>query len=139
MPYTLNQAAKACNRGKATILNALQKGRLSATKDEFGNWQIDPAELSRLYPLTGLGAGQQNQDLPPAEHQNDPKIRELEASLKAMAELLEQVKGERDRAREDAAEWRKTITALLPPPKAEQAPEPEKVGFWARVFGRSAA
>ena len=50
--FTLGQAAKATGRSKAGILDAIKKGRLSATRDDKNQWQIDPAELHRVYPLT---------------------------------------------------------------------------------------
>jgi hypothetical protein len=49
MPYTLGQAAKAVGRTKATLQEAIKKGRISARKDDLGRYQIDPAELHRVY------------------------------------------------------------------------------------------
>jgi len=47
---TLGQAAKECGKQKSTILDAIRNGRLSAGKDDKNQWQIDPAELFRVYP-----------------------------------------------------------------------------------------
>lgn len=52
MVYTLGDAAKATGKSKATISKAIKSGRISATKDETGTFQIDPAELHRVYPPT---------------------------------------------------------------------------------------
>lgn len=49
MPLTLGQAAKETGRSKPTILNAINKGRVSARKSETGAWEIEPAELFRVY------------------------------------------------------------------------------------------
>jgi hypothetical protein len=49
--FTLNQAAKETKRAKSTILNAIKVGRLSAPKDDLGNYKIDAAELFRVYPV----------------------------------------------------------------------------------------
>lgn len=49
MSYSLKQAATATGRTKPTILRAIQLGKISAQKDEHGEWQIDPAELHRVY------------------------------------------------------------------------------------------
>ena len=50
MVYTLGDAAKATGKSKATISKAIKSGRISAIKDETGTFQIDPAELHRVYP-----------------------------------------------------------------------------------------
>jgi hypothetical protein len=44
--YTLG----ACGLNKSTVLRAIKAGKVSATRDEHGQWQIDPAELHRVYP-----------------------------------------------------------------------------------------
>ena len=50
-PFTLGQAAKATGRSKAGLLDAIRSGRISAGRDDKNQWQIDPAELHRVYPL----------------------------------------------------------------------------------------
>lgn len=49
MKLTLGQASKECGKSKSTLLNAIKKGRLSAERSQTGNWEIDPAELFRVY------------------------------------------------------------------------------------------
>lgn len=51
-PFTLKQAVEESKKAKTTILDAIRNGKLSATKDENGRYQIDPAELFRVYPPT---------------------------------------------------------------------------------------
>jgi len=46
---SLSTAAKAVNRTKPTLLNAIKKGRVSAKKNSKGEWLIDAAELFRAY------------------------------------------------------------------------------------------
>lgn len=50
MPYTLGTAAKVTGKDRATISRAIKKGKISAQKNEQGQWAIDPAELHRVYP-----------------------------------------------------------------------------------------
>jgi hypothetical protein len=47
---TLAAAAAACGVNKSTILRAINSGKVSAAKDEHGEWQVEPAELHRVYP-----------------------------------------------------------------------------------------
>ena len=48
--YTIATAAAAVGRNKSAILRSINAGKISITKDENGEWQIDPAELHRIYP-----------------------------------------------------------------------------------------
>ena len=139
MGYTLGQAAEATGKAKSTILKSIRAGRISAQKDAFENWDIQPSELHRVYPKRGEGEQNEQHAAPASEQGNGgetAKIRELEARLEAMAELLNEIKSSRDkteaqleRERAEAAEWRRTITALLPPPQ-EQKPDPRPVTVW---------
>lgn len=109
MAYTLGQAAKACGKSKPTILQAIRTNRLSATKDAFDRWQIDPAELHRVYPQPLPG---QNG----TEHQTNPdqtaENRLLKATIEGLQQLCRQIEGERDRLHDQVVR----LTALLPPP-----------------------
>jgi hypothetical protein len=42
-------AVKVYQVSRATLTKALHDGKISAEKTASGNWQIDPAELARLY------------------------------------------------------------------------------------------
>ena len=57
MAYTLGQAASAASVSKTTIRRAIEKGRLSATRQPDGSYDIDPAELHRAFPSPGDGSG----------------------------------------------------------------------------------
>ena len=48
--YTIATAAAAVGRNKTAILRAINAGRIPVAKVENGEWQIDPAELHRIYP-----------------------------------------------------------------------------------------
>ena len=50
MPYTLAAAATATGLNKTTILKAIKDGKLAGSKDERGEWLVEPAELHQLYP-----------------------------------------------------------------------------------------
>lgn len=57
--YTLGEAARASGKSKSTIAKAIKSGRVSAARSLDGSYEIDPAELHRVYPVTGApnGAG----------------------------------------------------------------------------------
>lgn len=133
-PLTLNQAAREAGRSKATLLEAIRGGRLSAPKDELGRYQIDPAELFRVYPPTGRR--------PDAETATDPMPPTTEtALLRQKVEFLERIirgiESERNdlrrrldvesEARENAAAEIRRLTLMLthqPKPEPEAQPAP---------------
>ena len=50
MKLTLGKASKEAGISKTAISNAIKSGRLSAKKTDTGSYEIDPAELFRVYP-----------------------------------------------------------------------------------------
>lgn len=130
MVYTLGDAAKATGKSKATISKAIKSGRISAIKDETGTFQIDPAELHRVYPPTVSGEQKETPEKTPEEKENSGLVRELQARLEAAHERLADKEGIISDLREDRDKWRQQATALL----TDQRP---KSGFWARMFGKS--
>jgi len=50
MAYTLGEATKATGISKTSLQRAVKSGKVSATKNALGVWEIDPAELHRVYP-----------------------------------------------------------------------------------------
>src|SRR5436309_7739730 len=69
MGYTLGQAAKAVGMSKTSILRSIKAGRISAGRDELGQWAIEPCELHRVYPPltddTGTGNGTEERGVTP--------------------------------------------------------------------------
>ena len=108
MPYTLAQAAKAVNRTKPCLFAAIQKGRISASKNALGQWEIEPAELFRVYkPVNDV-----DDDLVPVVAEKEAQLRELKAKLDAMRELNEELRGQRDRWMREAEDWKNQAKAL---------------------------
>ena len=67
--HTIATAAAAVGRNKTAILRAIKAGKISVAKDENGEWQIDPAELHRIYPPL-RSASMQGNDVHPRLHQS---------------------------------------------------------------------
>jgi hypothetical protein len=135
---TLGQAAKETGLSKPSISKAIKTGRLSAVKTENGEYQIDPVELFRVYPVTSK---------PKADTLQEETLslpHGLQAALDAMRELLGQVEGERDDLRrrldEEAADRRasaeevRRLTLLIThQPKPEPVIKPPAVSPWLWV------
>lgn len=129
MAYTLGEAAKATGKSKATISKAIKSGRISAIKDETGTFQIDPAELHRVYTSTAFREQEETPSEPAGNTINDGLIRELQARLEAAHERLVDKETVIADLREDRDKWRQQATTLL----TDQRPKP---GFWVRLIGK---
>jgi hypothetical protein len=104
MPYSLKQAAEATGRSKPTILRAIQTGKISAQKDEHGEWQIEPAELHRVYePAERTGADEMELN---DTQQTDPGYETglLRGEVEQLRQRLEALEMDRERERRDTAE-----------------------------------
>jgi hypothetical protein len=123
MPYTLGQAARATGKAKPTIARAIQTGRISASRSDDGAWQIDPAELHRVYPMTGQTNGTMLRDLP-AEPATTSLADLLVERDRLVAEQAETIRDLRDRLDHEAEERRK-LTAILTGPRRS---------WWRRWF-----
>jgi len=139
---TLANAAKETGLTRSAIFKAIKKGTLSATKDAKGHFQIDPAELFRVYKPVNKEASTSEQQETTKEARETAENRDLLIRLDMANQLLRQVESERDDLRrrldEEATERRK-LTALLThqpekKPKAEQIPQ--KSGLLEKLFGK---
>jgi hypothetical protein len=113
MFYTLGQAAKATGKTKTTIQVAIKTGRLSASKDDLGRYQIDPSELHRVYPLVENEPSGLNEARP----QKDPEIQAQFDRLDRMIAFLQSQLEAKD-------EQIKSITLRLSPPTSAAIPIP---------------
>jgi hypothetical protein len=86
---TLGEASKACNITKSGISKAIKSGRLSANKNDIGQYEIDPAELFRVFPVK---TGNSQLDVNSLQQETNG----LQADFNTLRELLRQVEGERD-------------------------------------------
>jgi hypothetical protein len=128
MAYSLKQAADAVGKTRPTILRAIQSHKISAQKDANGQWQIDPAELHRVYAPV---------DVHERETEQDNNALEREVAL--LRELVADLREDRDRWRTQAEKLLLTdqraqaIVTLPPEPAAGQtAAAPVKRRWWQR-------
>lgn len=121
---TLGQAARETGTSKATIFKALKSGRLSYISKTTSGYQIDPAELFRVFPpVTPLNS--KNEQTQTGENTLET------AFLKRENELLRE---QLAREREQADYWRKQATALLTHQREEP---PARPSLWRRLTGKA--
>jgi hypothetical protein len=129
MPYlTLGQAAKECGKQKSTLLNAINKGRLSASKDDKGQWKIDTAELFRVFPVQHQTEHHETHN---EHHETAQHLAELlDRERKLLLDQITDLKADRDH-------WRNQATMLLTHQAPEAQPKrPEDSFLWRKLFGR---
>jgi hypothetical protein len=109
MGYTLGQAAKAVGMSKTSILRSIKAGRISAGRDEFGQWAIEPCELHRVYPPladdTGTGNGTEERGVTEGETavaEANTRATLAEARLSDFKSMLDDVREQRDRWQQQA-------------------------------------
>lgn len=126
-PFTLNQAARACKRSKSTLSNALETGRLSGYKNQVGNWEIEPAELFRVFPIELAGTGTESYRTVSENHDRTgneqllERLRTLEIERERERRQLEStIEDLRQRLDRESEERRKLSQRLLTYSKNEQ-------------------
>ena len=139
---TLAEAAKETGLTKPAILKAIQKGRVSATKDDKGQWFIDPAELFRVY-----SPAVNKEPVEPHTGTLDMllKLKEMEAKLEVTEKRLldkeseiEHFRAQVDDLRTERERWRiqaEQITRLLTDHREKEPAK--KPRFWDWLSGKS--
>lgn len=120
--YNLVSAAAATGVNRTTILRAIKAGRISAQRDAQGGWEVDPAELHRVFPpLPCAAQGAQ------APTQPDAQADALVAELR---NIIADLRQNREDLRQDRDHWREAFKAaqrLLPMPAQHGAQATPKV------------
>jgi len=149
MYLSLSQAAKETGKSKSVIANALKTGRISGRRTEQGGWEIDPAELFRVFsPQNALEGSKERNSTGQEPLQNallEQEVKHLREQLEQERRQTEDLRGERDRLLKVIEEQAGTVKLLtnqreLEPksPEAEPAGKAEegKGAFWEKLFGR---
>jgi septal ring factor EnvC (AmiA/AmiB activator) len=129
MSYTLGTAAKATGKSRATIQRAIKNGKISAKKNEFGQYEIDPAEILRVYPAkqpneTDIDAQKRQLDTVALQVEIDILTAERERERRQYEDTLKDLRARLDRSDSE----RERVTRLL-------TSQHEKKGFLKRMFG----
>lgn len=128
---SLREAVKLYDVSRPTLSKALKEGRISGSRDDDGNWHIEPAELNRLYKGRGGKAVKVDKPFPakittlaPAKNET---VSDVNAAVR-IAQLEAQLEAERQ-ARELVERHLADLRALLPSPE-RRAPERQRRRWW---------
>lgn len=127
--YTLGTAAKAAGVSKSTIHRAIKRGTLSARSKGDSGYEIDPAELHRVFPPARVpenassGSGDSAVEryatpggtvgTPPVSHDRELELRlaKAEAQLDALKEVLEVERKRAEELRQERDRWASALEA----------------------------
>lgn len=124
MGLSAREAAKAAGKAVTTITRAIENGKLSAGKTDSGGYDIEPAELFRVFPKIGSATPS---ELHTATHNETPENKALQREVELLREALADARQERDRWRDMAD--RLALAPPAPPPAPTQS-------VWQRLFGK---
>lgn len=97
MSLSLKEAAEAVGKTKPAVLKAIQKGKISAAKDENGQWQIEPVELFRVYKPVNEETVSNPSKVTDGKQGFTNEVNALQTVIETKDDLIEQIKTERDR------------------------------------------
>ncbi len=87
MKLSAKQAAKEIGKSTPTVTRAIKAGRISATRNEGGGFEIDPAELFRVFPrVTANGDNVKGKILPAVTPDETPMLTRENEMLRARLE-----------------------------------------------------
>ena len=136
MGYTLGQAAKAVGMSKTSILRSIKAGRISAGRDEFGQWAIEPCELHRVYPPladdAGTGNGTEERGVTGGETalaEASTRATLAEARLSDFKSMLDDIREQRDRWQQQAERL-----AALAITDQQKEPAPAQPKSWRQIL-----
>lgn len=111
---SLREAQEESGKSKSTIQRAITKGRMSATKNDNGEYEIDPAELFRVYPKKKDKAP--SSDKVKLSHELLHKLEMLQAAMTHKEEILETertaMRRQREQYEDQISDLRNTVETL---------------------------
>jgi hypothetical protein len=125
---SLAVAGKLTGLHKVSI--SIRKGKISAEKDEHGEWRVQPAELFRLYrPLSEQRNGNADE-----QHYAAPPNAALEAEISALKQVNQMLRDQLDDTRGQRDKWEQAARMALRQLPAPKAP----TRFWRWPMRRAA-
>lgn len=141
---TLGQAAEMCGWSKGALSKAIKSGQMSVHAKTKAGFQLDPAEVLRVFPKKTETTPNEQSETPQKYSGNSA----LSAEVEALRQQIATAELERTREREqlsdrieslqqmlaDEKSERRQLTALLTDQREKPA-EPPRKGLWARLVG----
>jgi len=122
--FTLGEAAKEVGVAKSTISKALKNGKLSIFGKEGTSYQIDAAELFRVFPkIEQVSSFHERLETHNEHHKNTNNFNGLELELNLAHERLKDKDEIIDGLKEERDDWKKQAQTLLLQTPHQKLPE----------------
>lgn len=140
MNISLSDAAKLVGMSKNGIVKAIKNGKISGQKNIHGQWEVDPAELTRVYkPIETAELVSANKNAPVSDSEPNENMalkREVELQreqINLLRDQLADAKGREDKILKMMEEQIGTMRLISD--QRETKPQLEQKGFFKRLFG----
>jgi len=139
MVYSITQAAQSTGLTRQGILAAIKRGTISGSKNAQGQWEIDAAELHRVYPQVLVDSNESSPVASSVALDNalsTQAINALQQRLAVTEALLQEARGQVDELKADRDAWKQQSHEWMMMTKAlpEGGVSKNKRGFWERIF-----
>jgi len=150
---SLNAAAKLAGVSKSTISKGIKSGLISYSERNTSGYQIEIAELARVYPVVLENMAEPVAVQSPGPIADTLGLAHANQLLKQRLDAAEEQQRRTDAVlediREDRDRWRQQAAALLSDQRSQPASHsdqyerdtpsssPAVPGFWSRLLGRS--
>lgn len=138
MSISLSEAATAVGMYKSSVLRAIKAGKISATKDEHGEWRIEPAELHRVYPPVAESEAKNGATRQDATATLQAQITGLREVGELLRQQLDATRVECDRWKAQADKWQlqaEHVARLLTDARPQPETKPQSWWGWLRSTG----
>lgn len=107
---TLTEATEQTGKSKSTLIRAIKSGKLSAQRNEHGDYRVEPSELFRVYkPMA-------HHDEPSNASESQPAmVVDLLEMVKTKDSEIAEIRDELDETKERLVEHREAARALMSP------------------------
>ncbi len=129
MALTPAQAAAAVGMTKAGIIRAIHSGKLSATRNDSGHFEIEPVELFRVYDPVSTGDNSDEEVADNSTPDQSDKVEMLERIIRDKDEVIADLRRRLDQATEENNRLSLVLTSQL------SQPQPAHKNWWARLLG----
>lgn len=128
------EAAQMVGKSRMTLMKAIAKGKISAARDVHGRWQVDPAELTRIYRVVAVANGNKPHEMADGSaimaEVLQVRLEAMEARCAEQAATIDDLRLQRDQEQAERKQAQTQLLALLSGTK-------QSAGFWGRLFGKT--
>ncbi len=117
---SIREAVKLYQVSRPTLTKSLKNGKISGVQDDKGKWQIDPAELARVYKARTDSAATNGQDAPDNLTNKNTHFPGEVNTLKAQLAEAEQRAAVAEALAEERGKHIEDLRRMLPAPQEAQ-------------------